>query len=350
MKKVLAAVVMIGLVALAIFTLKANKAKADAKASKSRVNIAVPVSIVPVDRQKIQQNLAIVGTVMANNDVMVTSETQGRIKQIFVEVGDYKQAGAVLAQVDDELKRASLVTAEVNLQKAQDDVKRYEQLYQDKAISEQQIETARLAVRAAEAQVTTAQRLLRDTRITAPISGVVTARPASLGATIQNGTPIVNIVDISRLKVKVNLPENDVFRLHVGDRVDVSTDIYPSVTFEGRVQSVGVKSDEAHTYPVEITLVNNGAHPLKAGMFARVAFSSIPQTDALMIPRAAILGSVKEAQVYVVQNGVAHLRSIVVGAEAGTRIQVLSGLSQGETVVIDGQNNLTDNAPVAIVK
>lgn len=350
MKKILAVVVSILVLGSMYMVLKANKAKSDAKASKSQVNMALPVSVVKVDHQKLSQNLSIVGTLFSSNDVNVASETQGRIVALNAEIGSYKQAGTVIAQVDDELKRASLVTAEVNLEKAKSDLTRYEELFKDKAISDQQIEAARLGVRSAEAQLTTAQRMLRDTKITAPISGVITARPVNLGATIQNGTVIANIVDISHLKVRVNVGERDVFQLHVGDRVDVTTDVYPGVTFEGRVLNISIKGDEAHTYPVEITLQNNGAHPLKAGMFTRISFTSIPETDALMIPRAAIVGSVKDAQVYVVEGSAAHLRSIVVGSESGTMIQVLKGLNEGELVVADGQNNLTDNAVVTIVK
>jgi RND family efflux transporter MFP subunit len=350
MKKLISAIVGAAVLGLMVMILLNNKAKSDAKAKRSQVSLALPVSVVKAERQEFEQNLSIVGTVIASNDVMVASETQGRIVSLPTEIGDYKPAGAVIAVVDDELKRANVVTAQVNLDKANDDLKRYDELFKDRAISEQQIESARLAVRAAEAQLTTAQRLLRDTKITAPISGVVTTRPVNVGTTIQNGTVIANIVDINNLKVRVNVAERDVFHLHVGDRVDVTSDVYPGVTFGGRVLNVSVKGDEAHTYPVEIALQNNGAHPLKAGMFARLSFTTVPQSDVLMIPRAAVIGSVKDAQVYVVQNGRAHLRSIVVGAESGTMIQVLKGIDEGEQVVTDGQNNVTDNVPVTIVK
>jgi hypothetical protein len=113
---------------------------------------------------------------------------------------------------------------------------------------------------------------------------------------------------------------------------------------------VSAKSDEAHTYPVEISLPNNKAHPLKAGMFARVAFRPLVRGDALAIPRSALVGSLKQPRVYVVESGIAKLREIVVDDEAGSYLQILSGLKEGESIVINGQNNLKDNVPVTIVQ
>jgi hypothetical protein len=96
-------------------------------------------------------------------------------------------------------------------------------------------------------------------------------------------------------------------------------------------------------------LPNNAEHPLKAGMFARVTFSSINAIDALTIPRMALIGSIKNAQVFQIRAGAAYLRTIVIGKQSNEYLQVLNGLSLGDTVVSSGQNNLAENARVSIV-
>lgn len=332
-----------------VFVLQNNKAKSDEKAARRDVMTSLPVSVVPVERKNITENLSVVGTIAANSEVTVLSETQGRILRMGLDVGDYVSAGSVIAQVDDELKRTQLAAAQVGLDKAKSDLARYSQLVGDLAVSDQQMEGARLALRSAEIQMASANRLLRDTRITAPVSGIITARQSPKGANVMPGTPIVTIVDVSRLKVRVNVAERDVFKLRIGDQVEITTDVHPGMTFVGRIESVSPKSDEAHTYPVEIGVTNSGSK-LKAGMFGRVSFNSIGEVNTLVIPRSALVGSIQKPQVYVVNNGVANLRSIVVSGESGTNVQVASGLLAGDQVVIDGQNNLTDKTPVTIVR
>jgi len=162
-------------------------------------------------------------------------------------------------------------------------------------------------------------------------------------------TQIANVVDITRLKVKVNVAEKDVIRLKAGEKVDVTTDVFPGAVFTGSIFSISSKGDEGHTYPVEVVL-NNSKQQIKAGMFGRVIFMPKTAGESIVIPRESIVGSVKDAALYVVNNNVAKLRSVVTGKEAGTNIEILSGLQEGELVVVNGQNNLSDNAPVIIRK
>jgi multidrug efflux pump subunit AcrA (membrane-fusion protein) len=97
-------------------------------------------------------------------------------------------------------------------------------------------------------------------------------------------------------------------------------------------------------------LANSSKNPLKAGMFARVYFKSIQRNEVLAIPREALVGSVKAPQVFVVENGIAKLRSVVLGAEFGTSVEVIGGLNTGENIVVNGQNNLSDNVKVEVLK
>lgn len=348
-KLILTATVLILIVGSILFINKKKMSAANVGGIKDVYYVKVEKAAV----KELSETFSLVGTITANNDVNIISETAGRVITVFAKVGDYKQAGSVLFQVDDELKKAALMSAEANYEKAKKDYERFQQLFKEKSASDSQLDQAKLAYSLAEAQYIVAKRQYNDAQIKTPISGYVTARYVDIGSIVQGApqaTLVANIVDISRLKVKLNVAEKDVFSLKVNDPVSVTVDIYPGKIFNGRIESVSSKSDEVHTYPVEISLYNESKNPLKAGMFARVEFTSLKERKSLVIPREALVGSIKQPQIFVVQNGIAKLRSIVVGREAGILVEVLQGLNEGEEIVVNGQNNIVENTSVTVIK
>lgn len=343
------AVVIIAVIVAILFYNKYRMAKATPKGIQDVFYVSVDKSV----NQNLSESLSIVGIINANNDVNVISETSGKVTQVFAKVGDYKPAGSVLVQVDDELKKAALMSAEANYEKAKKDYQRFQELYKQKSATDAQLDQAKLGATMAETQYIVAKRQYEDTKIKTPISGVVTSRYVDVGSMVMGApqaTMVANVVDISKLKVKLNVAESDVFKLKVGDPVSVTTDVYPGVDFKGKIETISSKADDAHTYPVEVSVMNDKINPLKAGMFAKVNFTSIENREAVVIPREALVGSVKNPQVFVVENGIARLRNLVVGVQIGTSIQILSGLNEGETIVVSGQNNLVDSVAVEIVK
>lgn len=353
MKRVITIVVtslMVGLLVYGGYTLlMSNKAKSEAKAKNVTVK-PFAVSVATVGSKDLIKELELVGTIVPNREVNIASETMGRIRSVNMELGQVKGSGSLLITIDDELKRTALQQAEISLEKAKKEYERVQMVQVENALPDQTIDNAKWAVQLAETQVAAAQRQVRDTRISAPISGTVTAKNIEVGSMVQPGQVLGTIVDLANLKLRVNVPEKDVFNLKVGDPVAITTEVYPGVTLEGRIKAIIGKADEAHTYPVEITIPNNRNHPLKAGMFGRVSFLSLPSRTSVVIPRAAVIGSVKNAQVYVVNGNTVRLRDVVLGEEVGTNVEVLSGLKEGEQVVSTGQNNLRDSMQVEVVK
>jgi RND family efflux transporter MFP subunit len=350
-KKKIFAIGMLIVATLAVYlVLMNNRAKMKAVSDSSFTLSDFPVTVATVARQAVSLDFSQVGVIAADRDVMVVSETQGRVIAVMVKVGSYVKAGAALVQVDDELPRSRFNAARIQFEKARKDQERMESLYKDGVISLSQLEGARLGFQAAEADYTAAKRYLDNTFITAPINGVVSARAVEYGSMVAPGMVVANIVDISRLRLKLNLAEEDAFKVKVGDAVEITTDIYPKAKFAGRIESISAKGDEAHTYPVEIAFSNSGASPLKAGMFGRARFLADRSLTAITIPRDALVGSVKEPQIYLLENGKARLRKLLLGTAAGSNWVVLDGLREGETIIISGQNNLSDNMKVVVVK
>ena len=276
---IFAVIVLVTIIGILLF----NKSRHSAEIGTPMLK-DVPVTVATVTRQKVQEVLSLVGTITANNDVNVVSETQGRVTAVRAKVGDFVSAGTVLVQVDDELKRAALTASEVNYEKAKRDYERYQALLKKNTITVAQLDASRLAFKSAESQYTVARRQFTDTRITTPIAGYVTARPVDIGAMVQPGMTVANVVDITTLKARLNVAEREVFKLKQGDRVEVTTEVYPGVRFDGKIQSIASKGDEAHTYPVEVVLQNSKEHPLKAGMFGRITFTSVNVEESLTIP------------------------------------------------------------------
>lgn len=350
MKKVIIVGVIVLALVATVFKLQNNKKTMEAKTKKSDIKMEYPVNIVSVVKQKLQESLSIVGNVIPNNDVAVLSETMGRVVAVNTKVGASISKGAVIAKVDDELKEANLKLAEANFEKAKKDLDRAEALLGQKSMTESQVDGMRLAFKSADANLTVAKRQLNDTKITSPISGVVVARPIDIGSSVDTKTIVANIVDISVLKVKLNVPEASVFKLKAGSTVDITTDALQGVIFKGRVDYISAKGDENHTFPIEIIVSNNGKNQLKAGMFARVTFTSISEHEGLIVPRQALIGSSKDARIFVVDaNGNAILKTVVLGNELNNQVEVISGLNEGERVVVNGQNNLKDGLQVTIL-
>lgn len=325
-----------------------NKSKLEAKSNKQIID-SYPVTVETIQKKELASSLELVGTITGTNDVSVVSEASGRVIDTYAKIGDSKTQGSILIQLDGELKLAALKTAEVNYEKAKNDYERYQTLFNEKSITISRLETVKQELQSAESQFTFAKREYNDTKITTPISGVVTSRMVDKGDYVNKGTIVAQVVDISKLKVKLNVAEKDVFKLKPEDDVLVTTDIYPGVSYKGKIETVSDQADNAHTYPIEITLPNCKEHPLKGGMFGRVQFTSLKNNESVNISREALIGSVRDAKVFVVQNGIAKERNIVIGSASDDMLEVLSGLKEGEQVVVNGQNNLKDQFKVTIV-
>ena len=337
------------LLTIIILVLLNNRANISAK-SRNDFQGAIPVTVVEARSQKLSETLSLVGTITASNDVAIVAEVAGKVTAVHASIGDRVKAGEPIIQIDDELKKAAFEQAEANYQRAKRDFDRFASLRAEQSATESQKENAWTAFKVAEAQYIVARRQFHDTKVCTPIAGIVSARNVDTGTMVNDRMVVANVVDISRLKVRLNVAERDAFKLKTGDGVEVTTDVYPGVSFRGRITSVSAKGDEGHTYPVEITMDNSSEHPLRAGMFGRVSFTSLAQNEALAIPREALVGSMKDPRIFVVDGAIARERTIVVGGEAGTDLMVLSGLRAGESVVVNGQNNLKDSVAVQVLK
>jgi len=349
MKKVLFPLIT-AIIVITIIVLLFVLGKKKEKSGRQEILSDIPVNVVTCKKQLLSNLVSMVGVIDPNNDVDIISEAHGIVKTIHFKIGDNVKKGTLLLEIDDLVCQSDMAHSEINYFKSKRDFERNKTLYEQNSISAAQLDLSRLDMQSAENDMTRSQKALDDTRIKATITGTINTKNINEGTYVQLNSVIANIVDISTLKVNVNVSEKDAFMLHPGDSVEITTDVYPGAVFHGCVDNIASKADKEHTFPVQIKLPNSKENLLKGGMFARVYFTSITSRNAIAIPREALIGSVKNAQVYVIYQNIARLRTITIGRESDQFLEVLDGLKEGEQVVTSGQYNLSDNSKVVIVK
>ena len=188
-----------------------------------------------------------------------------------------------------------------------------------------------------------------DATITAPFNGIVTQKYVEEGKYINPGNPVITLADITKLKIRINASEANIYLIRSGYRAIVTAEMYPEAEFSGDVTYVSDKGDESHNYPIEVVIPNSHEFPLKAGTFVNVKIEVPATVKMLIIPREALVGSTQDATVFIAENGKAILRKIVIKSSVGADLQVISGLSAGEKVVVTGQINLIDGSAIHVV-
>lgn len=338
-------VVAVGLVGLTAMKLMSNQEAVKKKIYIHDSEAAVLVEETAPSIHTFESAFSYLGTFEPIRQNTIGSDASGKIIRLNVEEGDRVSQGQVIAKIDDEMLQLQLENAEVNIEGQKNDDIRYTNLAKDNAVPGVQVEKTKLGLKSAEIQKKQLQKQLRSTNITAPFSGVITKKLVDLGSVIGGGSQIVEITDISSLKLTVSVPERDILKFKLNQDVSIKADIYGDRSFNGKVTNVSVQADKSHNFKVQIT-VKNAQQELMAGMYGSVSLVNSKSITALAIPRKALVGSSKNPQVYVIRNGKAVLTSFNAGTSDGEYIEVISGLSKTDKIVIKGQVNLQNNSNV----
>ena len=350
---IIIAIVIIVAIAGIGFVLTNNKKKNEAiTAIVAQGGGAVSVRTAVVKKEAANLDYNVNGVFTPYQEINFLSENAGRVTRIFVNEGDYVTKGQVLARVDAEILSTDRETAEATLQNALRDEARYSSSFETGGVTQQQLDQAKLAVRNAKLRLQASQRRVSDANIKSPINGIVNKKYIEVGAFVTaQGTQLFELVDVSRLKLKVNVNESQVANLKVGDPVQIKTTVFPNLDFSGKVSFIAAKADNSLNFPIEIQVVNNKPNTIKAGMYGTAIFKFPTQAPTITVPRGAFVGSVSSNEIFVLENGkTAKLRKVVSGRILGEKVEILDGLKEGETAITSGQINLTDGAVVAPIK
>lgn len=336
------------LITFTVVKLMSNKKLVEEKIYIPDVDAPALVEVVTPTMHTFEDEFSYLGTFEPFRQNLIGAEGNGRVISMNVSEGDQVGQGSVIAKLDDELIKLQIENLEVSIEGQEKDDDRYTTLSNQNAAPAVQAEKAKLGIKAAKIQKKQLEKQLRATVIKAPFAGVITKKLIDLGSVIGAGSPVVEITDISKLKLTVNIPERDIQKFKLNQTISISSDQATS-TLSGKISNISVQADKSHNFKVQIT-VNNANKALRAGMYGSAVIQSDYSVANLSIPRKAIVGSLKNPQVYVVRNGKAKLVSFGIGLSEGDVIEVRSGLRAGDKIVVRGQINLRDNKNVKIAQ
>lgn len=350
-KKYLLAAIIIIVIGAGWFKLRQNKQNFMKEiAFSSRQIDAIPVKVHIVSKATLEMKIKTNGILEANQQLIVLSETQGKIVHLYKKSGDFVKKGDTIAKVEDEPIMATVLLAEANFEQQKKDIDRFKRLNKEDAITKHDLEQAEIGLKKANADLITAQKTLSNTSVTAPVSGYINQKFITEGQFLSGGMPVCEIVDNDKLKLNVRVTEKDVFKIHNKQAVDIIIPVFPDNRFVGTISAIGEKADEAMNFNVEITMNNSAPGVrLKAGLYAEVEIP-VPPGEELIIRKESIIGSMEKPRVFVVNDNIATKKEIVTGESNDEFIVVLSGLNKGEQVIYSGQQNLGGGERIKIIK
>ena len=324
---------------------KSKDAKTNEASASSMMEEKVPIVFVQAaEKEEIPQDAVYASSVQANAVNNIVPQSGNRIQKINVEIGDFVSQGQILAEMD----KVQLEQAELKLRNDEAELERVRQLLQEGGISQSDFDQLQLAFNVSKSSF---QNLQENTILRSPISGVVSARNYDRGDMYAMGQPIFTVQQITPVKILVGVSESDYTRVKKGDKATVTVDALPGKEYSGTVIRLYPTMDAAtHTFMAEVQ-VRNEKRELRPGMYARVALD-FGSTQNIAIPDAAVVKQQGSGQrsVYILdrETETVALRNVELGRHFDGKYEIVSGIDEGEEVVIKGQTALKSGIKVEV--
>ena len=389
-------------VLLALTLAASGCSKSETAQARSRDTAAKPVAISPVQKNSVRRAVDVVGTLAAVDQVTISSETDGKVREVLADLGDRVKTGQVLIRLDNEKQQyvfeqqqaalartlaqygapdaqhlpeieqtPDVLKAHAEVVQATQAFERANELFKRTLIPQQALDDAqtalqskrashdaakqsarnlRASIQASEATMKLAGRQLRDAEIRAPFDGYVEKRLVSLGELVKAQMPVMAVVRLDPLKVVAEIPEKMAPWITDGRPVELHVDAYRDRAFTGKVTRISPAVNTAtRAFPFE-AIVPNADAVLKPGTFARVHVESGKVDDVLTLPYAALQDRYGVNRVFVVNGDRLAMRELQVGERLGDRIEIVSGVKEGEPVAVTDVDTLADGTAVTVTK
>jgi RND family efflux transporter MFP subunit len=328
---------------------------------------AALVTVFKVSKQRISEKLIFTGIIEAWQTMNIMPEVGGRIAKIYVEEGERVRKGQLLAELDTRAARlqteqaeAAVAVAQANYNDAEKNKERMERLIKENAVSEQQYEKIKLAFESAEAQLNQARAALNLAKynldvsiMEAPFAGVIASKNAEVGDVINPmmggfspTSGVVTLMDFSRVKIEVDVSQQDVVRINKGQPASMAVSAFPGRSFPGRVSVVNLTADPTtKKFHVEVT-ADNPDLLLRPNTFGEITIEVSSHEDALVVPQNAIL---ENKYVFVVnEDNSVRRQEVSIGLENTDMVEILNGVEFGDRVVVEGSYGLDNGAKIEI--
>ncbi len=328
-----------------IITLPACDHDKSATGNKPQIQPPVAVTVGKVARRIFGNQTELVGTVQAVQRAEISAKISGNIITLPVDLGSTVKQGELLVELSAGEISAQVQQAKAQLEQAKRNLTREETLLRKNAATPESVKSLQDAVRIAEAAYRETLTMLDYARITAPFSGIITRKFANMGDLATPGKPLLVLEEGRNLQVLTDLPEAMIGGIKKGDRLKVSIPSASLVT-EGTVAEISPTADPtSRSAPVKLRLPID--ERLRSGQFARVGLATAG-AETLVVPDQAVSLFGQVERVFVVDDGRARLRLVRTGTKKDREVEILSGLTEEETVVVAGNDTLVDGQPVTI--
>lgn len=310
------------------------------------MDFAIPVETVAVKQEALVRSIVAVGSLLANEQVMLQPEFAGKVVTIHFKEGQKVNKGDLLVTLDDSIYKAELNQADARLKLSQANTKRINSL-RKKGLSNEQEEDQAIS----ELGVNRASRVLARTRlekmaIHAPFDGTIGLRGISEGDYLTSGQDIVTLINSNPIKLEFRIPEVYLSEVAIGQKVDVRVDAFRGDSFSGEVYAIAPEVDVGgRSFMVRAQIANNDGL-LVPGLFAQVELELERKENALLIPEAALMPAGDKQYVYRIDDGKAVRTEVALGMRQGDMVEIISGLVPGVQVVTAGQMKIMDGSKV----
>jgi len=319
--------------------------KKDDKKEKEPAAVAVVAAAIG----PISAYTAATANLVAEDEVKVVAETEGKVHRLMVEEGDAVARGQTLVQIDPADATLAVQKAQIALQNAGIGLTRGEGLSKANLISAQELDKLRFERDMAAHELEDARHRLRKTTVAAPFGGRITVRKVQTGQQVKPGDELFTLADFDPLVARIFLPEREVLDLAVGQPVRLALRAREETRFSGRIRQISPVVDTASgTVKVTVEAVRPPAS-VRPGAFVTVEVLRETRANAVLVPRPAVIRELQETFVFVAEGKVARKRVVNVGLEEGDRLEIRAGLKAGEQVITAGQGALKDQAPISVV-
>lgn len=310
----------------------------------------VPVEVAPVTTGALAPAYSATTNLEAEREALVKAEVPGEVVAVMVEEGDHVAKGQVLARIDGARAAIELRQAKGVVDRLANDTRRNEKMIERHMISREAYDRTRFEHDVQKAAVGIAAMSLEKTEIRAPYAGVITRRWVKQGQWLKVQDTAFELADFSELKARVNVPERASGLIKPGQPVRFTADALGTREFTATIERVSPVVDRASGTVGATIVVQNPDETLRPGLFVRLAVNYEQIADAVLVPKSAVVSTDGTSHVYVVEKAKAKKRSVTLGLENGSDVQIVSGVTPGMTVVTVGQQSLKDGDAVEVVK
>jgi RND family efflux transporter MFP subunit len=304
--------------------------------------IAVPVEVAEVTTGSIASYISATANLVAEDQVKVLSEAEGRVEKLLVEEGDLVAKGQVLAVLVQDEAKIALSKVELKASNAKAALDRARGTREQGLISAEAFDKLKMDYDVASQEVAEAEWRLAKTVIRAPFAACVTERFITLGQHLRPGDELFSVADYNPLVARIYLPERDVIELEEGREVHIALAANPELSFTGRIRQIAPVVDTATgTVKVTVEAVRPPAG-VRPGAFVSIGIVREQHPTALLLPRESVIRELRTAHVFVTEDDKAVKKAVELGIEEGDLVEVISGVAAGDKVVVAGQGGLDD--------